>query len=801
MKVSYFPNVKDNIQKGRAKDVLFYLDRIRNGDAKKQVDEVRAILDKAERNERKKQILGNVTFCGEFKKRSKSDLVQASGLAILDADDFKTYQEVLETKQKLIQDPFVFACWISCSGLGLKFLLRIPTVENDDEYKSFYSCIVNHFNWIKLDESGKDICRMSYESYDSDIYVNTDSNLFVDFIPTEVATYDLQGTANIPLTDQDEIANRLMVWFKKTYNGQNRNNSFHKLALAFNDYGVAKYVAEKYILPNEQKDFRKDEIKALINSAYKHTHQHGSKSFEDKVKVKAIQNMALVGKSDHEIKTAFPDIKEEALLLEVENQRKILNIDEFWTYTEKGVLKLSPHKYKFYLENKNYFKHYPNSGSNTFTFITKEDNFVDEVYHSQIKDYVLNDLIGKSLFDQFDLMASSGRAFNPDFLSMLDTAKFQVEKDTKDFAMIYYKNVALRIFKDRIEKIAYDDLDGFVWKKQVIDRVYNDFDHHESEYRSFIWFASGQDKSRYDSLKSVIGYLMHSYKTNANNLAVVFNDETISDDPNGRSGKSLFWNALKHLKKVTRIDGKTFEFSKTFPYQTVPIDCQILVFDDIKKDFKFENLFSVITEGITLEYKGQNPITLPVSDSPKILITTNYTLKGSGGSHEARKFEIEMSSYFSVNHTPMDEFGHMLFDEWDNDEWQRFDNFMVYCLQYYLKNGLVKPNYKNLALRKFVNDTCQEFYEFVNDGNIPLNTRHTKSVIFDALIEEHKDLKKWITMKRFNSWLKSYANLKQYKYVDGNTNGKRWFTYEYEPKQQPTESEDVCDELNSKAGF
>jgi hypothetical protein len=56
-----------------------------------------------------------------------------------------------------------------------------------------------------------------------------------------------------------------------------------------------------------------------------------------------------------------------------------------------------------------------------------------------------------------------------------------------------------------------------------------------------------------------------------------------------------------------------------FPYQTVSSDCQVLAFDDVRKNFNFESLFSIITEGLTIEYKGRDAIKLPVKDSPKVL--------------------------------------------------------------------------------------------------------------------------------------------------------------------------------------
>ena len=89
------------------------------------------------------------------------------------------------------------------------------------------------------------------------------------------------------------------------------------------------------------------------------------------------------------------------------------------------------------------------------------------------------------------------------------------------------------------------------------------------------------------------------------------------------------------MKKVDSIDGKDFSFEKNFKFQTVSTDCQVLVFDDVKKNFEFERLFSIITEGIEIEYKNQGTIKIPVEKSPKIVITTNYTIKGEGGSFDA----------------------------------------------------------------------------------------------------------------------------------------------------------------------
>ena len=281
-------------------------------------------------------------------------------------------------------------------------------------------------------------------------------------------------------------------------------------------------------------------------------------------------------------------------------------------------------------------------------------------------------------------------------------------------------------------------------------------------------------------MKSVIGYLLHTYKTSTNNKAIIFNDEMISDSPNGGSGKSLFCNAIGKVKKVANVDGKTFDFNKSFPYQTVPIDSQVLVFDDVKKNFKFENLFSVITEGITLEYKNQPAVKLDIEESPKIVITTNYTIKGDGGSFDRRVFELEMSSFFNSNHTPEDEFGHMLFNDWDEKEWARFDQYMINCLRYYLQNGLVKFEAENLEYRKIINQTDKQFLDWI-EGNYSTNERIIRSDFFYRFKQDNApDYDRMKTTHIFTKWLKAYAEWKGYEYEENSTNGQRWFKFNSE---------------------
>jgi hypothetical protein len=766
-KVSFFTTILNTSPK-YTKDVSYFIDRIKSGASQKIVEEIRKSLNKEERNALKKQ-LPVICFNGQFINRSKIGLKKPSGLMILDFDDLDNAEEF---KANIIKDKHVFSAFYSPSG-GVKALYRIIDVSDDSQFKHVFEQVKERYPL--LDDSGKDISRACFESYDPDIYVNLEADIFVPEVRILPHEDEIIGhVTNIPITDLDDVANRLVKWFSGKYDKQQRNNSLFKLAAAFNDFGVNKHTALMYCGRYAESGFGEKEIKQLVESAYKKTSQNGTKFFEDKTKKQRLQNMVLSGKKEHEIKAEFTDISDEKLTEEIKNIRQSIELDKFWEFDEKGKVVINPYKFKLYLESLNYYKYYPIGNGKAFVFITKDDNFLQDINEFQIKDEIMRNVLSKNEISVFNEIAENTRLFTPAYLSMIETADVELEKDGKDFAMLYFNNKAVKVFKDHYEIYDYDELEKHIWKNQVINRDFIQADHHESMFRSFLWLISGKEVERYNTMKSIIGYLLHSYKTSANNKAIILNDEVISDHPNGGSGKGLITNSIGLMKKVSTIDGKAFDFGKTFAYQTVPTDCQVLAFDDVKKNFDFEKLFSLITEGITIEYKNQGAIKLPVKDSPKVLISTNYTIKARGGSFTRRMFEVELSSYFGANHTPYDEFGCMLFEDWSEIEWARFDHFMINCLQYYLENGLVQYELKNLKIRKLRNNTAPEFVQFMDDKEFSNGQRVFYKEWHADFVKENDDFT-WLKQRTFNEWLKLYFDDKGVKMADKASNGKRFY--------------------------
>ena len=450
------------------------------------------------------------------------------------------------------------------------------------------------------------------------------------------------------------------------------------------------------------------------------------------------------------------------------------NIKPFFNEDQNGKISLNNFAFKKFLEANNFFKNKPNENS-SFNLIKRDSIFLKIKDEFDIKDFVLdyveNDLQSEKAYN---LITSRTSVFKRDFLSMIKTEEIDVLKDKKDTSYLYYKNGVMEITKDKAILKKYSDYGVYIWEDQVIDRDYIEADHHESEYRTFIWKISGgfdlpdsptseesanykTSVERYDSFKSVIGYLLHSYNVGGDNKAIILNDEAISEDPNGRSGKGLFWNALKYLKKVQSLNGKSFNFNDQFPYQSVKTDCQVLVWDDVKKNFDFEQLFSVITEGIEITYKGKDTIKLPIEDSPKILITTNYTIKGKGGSHDARRFELELSGFFSDKYTPIDFFGHKLFDNWNKDEWARFDTFMIECLKKYLTNGLIPYTPISLPLKKLQVEISIEVYRAITE------VQFNEWVNYNEFYDNYAS-----TVRKFSERTKTFVTQSLKKYCEFN---------------------------------
>ena len=132
-------------------------------------------------------------------------------------------------------------------------------------------------------------------------------------------------------------------------------------------------------------------------------------------------------------------------------------------------------------------------------------------------------------------------------MTLLSTIDIYFIEDTSDASYLYYKNCAVKITSSGVEPIDYLDLGGYVWKEHVIDRKFKICSDNECDYKTFVSRICGNNLSRLDTMESTIGFLMHGYKNLSYCPAVILNDEVISDNPEGGTGKGLFMNALNQM--------------------------------------------------------------------------------------------------------------------------------------------------------------------------------------------------------------------------------------------------------------
>ena len=273
--------------------------------------------------------------------------------------------------------------------------------------------------------------------------------------------------------------------------------------------------------------------------------------------------------------------------------------------------------------------------------------------------------------------------------------------------------------------------------------------------------------------------------------AIIFNDQEIDDNANGGSGKSLMLTAINYFRNLVTVDGKQFNSMKNdFVYQRVNLDTQILAFDDVKKNFDFEQLFSVVSQGITVNRKNKDEIYIPFERSPTIVITTNYVIAGAGSSHDRRRHELEFYQYFNAQHSPLKEYGRLLFDSWSQDDWSKFDNYMISNVQKYLNEGLTATTSINADTKRFIQSTCKDFFEFVREGNLELDIYHYNQARLQEFQNETNSFRDLSTQK-FKKWVKEYANHKGYKYTEGHNHSGRYFILtEGSPANEFTPKED-----------
>jgi len=469
--------------------------------------------------------------------------------------------------------------------------------------------------------------------------------------------------------------------------------------------------------------------------------------------------------------------------------------------TDDPILLINDLDFLVFLHNEGFGRYWLtdsyNEQTNT-TFVRVVNRLVREVSIEQIRDHVFNYVesltnpITKS-FKKESLLAilvkKTATYFNESRLKWLKALNIKFHRDSEKSAFFYYQNCFVEVNDNGITSKPYESLDGVIWARQVIQREFHRLSPAEVDQGVFTQFQKNICRNRDEefddncdhgerlkSLQCAIGYCLHRYRTSTRIAAVIFNDERISDEPRGRSGKGLTCAAISKIRTMVLIDGKQFDPDYQHNFQNVKRDTNLVLFDDLAKRFDLERLFALLSNGLNINIKGQSiPIEIPFADSPKFILTTNYVVGGDSDSHIGRKWELTASPYYDVSFTPEMEFRMRLFEDFGVDEWQKFDNYMMLCAKKYLQFGMFKYVSENLAMRKLIQATNTDFIDFANE--IARNAELNKHEILSQFKQQNPDYDK-VLLRTFTKWLKEYAkNHIELTYTERRSHGQQLFCF------------------------
>lgn len=416
-----------------------------------------------------------------------------------------------------------------------------------------------------------------------------------------------------------------------------------------------------------------------------------------------------------------------------------------------------------------------------------------------IKQYVLEYLEQLRQKDVRELMLRRhGTFFCTAFLTSLKPLDLTFYRDTASCCTLFFTNGFLEVRKHgtgvKTAFQPYTDLNGCIWDTHIQDREYHGThrpqpknDTQESIFSRFLRLVSTEFRGyghAYEPLKAnlaafqyAFAYLIHDYKDYANARAVICVDNDSGGfEANGRRGKTIFCEALKYLRRVSTEDGKTLKLENQFVFQTLDLDSQILLIDDARDKFDFAQLYPTITGDMALEKKREQRLILPFLLSPKLVITTNHAILGHGDSHQARWFTLPFVRYFSAQYDPVEEFGQRLFTEWDDQEWQRFADFAVGCLEeYFTTDRPVLADLETYHESKLKASMPGELIDYFDQYLAELPYEIPKKLFFQEFKQGYPIYEK-ATQNWFTARLVTYCTMKGDLINPGYDGGRCWKT-------------------------
>lgn len=466
--------------------------------------------------------------------------------------------------------------------------------------------------------------------------------------------------------------------------------------------------------------------------------------------------------------------------------------EQFWykVKTKYGdIVKFDHYRITVFLEKRGFGRY--RRGEGQYIFVHTDNNVVREVLPDDVQEYVLK--FAKALELDIEvlrmLMQGGTQLVGADKLKNLPFVTPPFIQPSRHSEIMCFRDKYWLITDKEITEHPYQDLAGRIWKSVQIDasptyipnylditvdeasnRVEVDLKPEERDWDRYIYHVSDiyhrdsrdtktgwpesldqfteQDHRRWKMLHASMadkilatGYVASKYFDPGVLKAIMPVDakESKVGKSEGRTGKSIWGLEFKYLFKLKIINGKKKNLTEdAFLYDKVDETTHGILVDDTRRDFDFEHFISDITTGVEANWKGGARVW---AGFKRFIIPSNHVSKDDDGSFTDRQYVIAFSDYFSPKRKPISVFGHNLFTDWDDTQWNYYYNFVAHSIQQLLRLGLrtFAPD-GDILRRKYraiMTETWLEFFEqYFYPGSQYLNIRHDIKDALDAFVKQ-----------------------------------------------------------------
>ena len=722
------------------------INAIQKGDHKKLITKIRGTANKKDRAEMKKKLPAFTLAISKNMKR-KSEYFSSSQYIVLDFDDVATGEDLNSKKREIARDIETLAVFISPSGNGLKVVYKLSKAITDGNlFTEIYKNVAAEKSkkYSLQADNVQDCLRLCYYSYDQDLYFNKTCSLIdADKLPPIITSKTKRGRR-----EKQRGKNRNIKEVKRP-SRKTTSSEIEKIVthLKTKRISYSEWISIAFYLcghPNGEELFLELSVE---NENFNDTEEECIEKFNDLMnnfseeKKPSLGRIIFIAKQHGYVYNSFYSFDENdkvyvSDIIYYENFLPSLGI-----FSYDGTLVHLENRIMTYVEFNDIRKK-----------VRKAVDLLDE--SPEVKETLVNTIIKKDK-----------SLYSPEKIAYIPESEIRALKDTPDTATLIFKNCCVKVTKDSIEKIDFDNIDTVFLKNQQIPYDYHGWDLDEefcfnkfleniSSVKENVEWTTNEDNLLV--FQTAIGYALHNYKDPAVHKALVLMDEIEDDyglESNGGTGKSLLTKALSEMTSMKTLQGKSLSSNQTFRFQEVDHTTNLLEVADLQKNFDFEELFNIITNSMQINRKHLPSYTLQYSDSPKFIISSNRIVGNSDVSTLRRKHELIFSHYYGLHKSPATEFGMNFFEDWDNQQWNKFFSCMINCIQKFLIHGLIEVKHDSFK-RIMLSKTSTSFLEFAE--NIEIGVEYDRTSLKELFVQKYP-INKNISTQKFSHYLRAFS--------------------------------------------